>query len=186
MTERFDEGDIIAQTAVGVGEDTTARELFDAVSNASAALFAATYPDLVQGVVRGKPQDPALRFYYSKDSIDFKRDSVVDWHEPALKVHRRVRAFTFPPFQLPRTTLVNGGGDRVEVTVGRTRVAAPAGSHGRLDAGRIIALRDGEVQVVAGDGGVIAIAIINGLPADQALQAMGGGSAAAFVAHTAG
>jgi len=47
MVEKFDEGDIIAQTSVPIKEETTARELFDSMSKAAAKLFIDSYPSLL-------------------------------------------------------------------------------------------------------------------------------------------
>ena len=49
MAERFDEGDVVAQRSVPVTENTTARELFDSLSDTAAQLFVSIYPDLVSG-----------------------------------------------------------------------------------------------------------------------------------------
>lgn len=114
MAEKFDEGDIIAQTKVSIQAETTARELFDSLGEAALGLFVRTYPELLRGAIKATPQDLSCKLYYAKDSIQFQRDRVLDWRRPGVEILRRICAFTFEPFQLPLTFLELPNGRRQE------------------------------------------------------------------------
>jgi methionyl-tRNA formyltransferase len=122
MTERFDEGDVLAQTAVPIRPDTTARELYDAIGDAAARLFADCYPALIAGTLNAQKQDLSRKLYYSSKSIDFERDRRVAWGRPGIEIQRRICAFSFEPFQLPSSCLRLPDGRRLETTVSRTRL----------------------------------------------------------------
>jgi methionyl-tRNA formyltransferase len=156
MTPRFDDGDIVAQRSVPITEYTTARELFDALSDAGTALFAAVYDDLLAGRLPAAPQDLSQQLYYSKDSIDFKKDSLIDWHQPAREIQRRICAFSFEPFQLPITGIRFAEAGMIHAALSDTEVVFEQW----LDSspGRIVAsCADGSVLVKAGDPALIRI-----------------------------
>jgi len=122
MVENFDEGNIISQTSVPISPNTTARSLFDAVSEAAFHLFAETYPKLCRGEADSQPQDLSMKLYYGADSIDFERDSVVCWENEPAEIQTQIRAFTFEPFQLPNAFLLLPGGERRKVTMAESRL----------------------------------------------------------------
>ncbi len=174
MTERFDEGDVLAATEIPIGEDTTARGLFDAISDAAIRLFTESYPLLRKGCLRARHQDLSRRLYYGKDSIDFERDRVLDWRRPAAEIHRRIRAFSFEPFQLPVTTVRLPNGMRVQTSVSRARLGDVPADREQATPGRILNVSEaGHVLVAAGDGGVVEIAMLDGRPAQLVLEAAG-------------
>ena len=175
MSERFDEGDVLAQMAVEVDADMSARGLFDRLTEAAVALFEKNYVGLVSGTLKPVPQDPAHRLYYAKDSIDFERDRRLDWRESAAQIHRKIRAFSFEPFQLPVSTLRVGGRPPLTVTVTGSHIA---GSHATGPPGSVLGEGpSAAVRIAAGDGGVLEIATIEGKPALEFLKSEG-----AFVA----
>ncbi len=173
MTERFDDGDVIAQAKVPVTTETTARELFDAVCQAGAKLFAATYPSLRKGTIHAVPQDLSKQLYYRADSINFKRDSVIDWEKPGREVQRRICAFTFEPFQLPRTTLVLSNGQHLPVTVSATRLST-TNSDGAHPPGQIMAVTaSGAIVVATGSDDSVEVGGLNKQPAREFIQSLG-------------
>lgn len=156
MTPRFDDGDIVAQRSVPVTENTTARELFDALSDAGVALFAEVYGELLADRLSAKPQDLRQQLYYAKDSIDFKKDSLIDWHRPAREIQRRICAFSFEPFQLPITGIQFGEGRVIRAAVSDTEIVSEQGSG--TSPGEIVAsCNDGSILVRAGDPALIRI-----------------------------
>ena len=122
MTENFDAGAVLAQTAVPVTPETTARELYDAVGEAAVQLFADCYPALLAGTLNAQGQDLSKKLYYSNKSIDFERDRRIDWGRPGIEIQRRICAFSFEPFQLPLTSVLLPDARRLQVTVSRTRL----------------------------------------------------------------
>jgi Methionyl-tRNA formyltransferase len=156
MTPRFDDGDIVAQRSVPITDNTTARELFDALSAAGAKLFGAVYDDLLTGKLPAKPQDLSQQLYYAKDSIDFKRDSLLDWRQPAREIQRRVCAFSFEPFQLPITGIRVGEAGMIRAAVSDTQVI-PEQSSGIFPGEIVASCEDGSVLIKAGDAALICI-----------------------------
>ncbi|ETW98441.1 MAG: hypothetical protein ETSY1_18825 [Candidatus Entotheonella factor] len=173
MTERFDEGDVIAQCSVPVGPHTTARELFDALSEAGVALFQAQYPILRLGGEQTWPQDASKWLYYDKHSIDFERDRWIDWRRCGADVQRQICAFTFEPFQLPATGLRGPDGQHHTAMIAQTRLcdgsALPSQAVGSVGS----VTPSGAIRVVAGDGVLLEIGVLNQLPAHDFIASLG-------------
>lgn len=172
MSPRFDQGDIVCQQSIAVGQTTTARELFDELTRVGVDLFESIYPDLIAGRAVRVPQDLTQTLYYPKDSIDFKRDSILDWGEPALQIQRRICAFTFEPFQLARTGIRLTDSKTVMATVRNTRLhVEPSNGH---SAGEIVRItEDGAVIVKGGDEGSVQIGTIDGKDAGRFIRGLG-------------
>jgi methionyl-tRNA formyltransferase len=172
MAIRFDEGDVVAQQSVPLTENTTARELFDSLSEIAVNLFVSIYPDLISGRVPRLAQDLSQQLYYKKDSLDFKRDSILDWTRPGREVQRRICAFSFEPFQLPVSGLRFGDGPEIVSTVSDTRLD----NHADLNAapGRVLEIcPDGSVLVKAGDSVSVRIGRLGGQVAADYLRQSG-------------
>ncbi|WP_089944230.1 methionyl-tRNA formyltransferase [Candidatus Entotheonella palauensis] len=173
MTERFDEGDVIAQCSVPVRPHTTARALFDALSEAGAALFQAQYPLLRRSGGQARPQEAAKRLYYGKHSIDFERDRWIHWQRGGVEVQRQICAFTFEPFQLPATGLQGPDGQYRTAMIARTRLGegqAPPS----CAAGSILSVTpSGSILVVTGDGTLLEMAMLNQQPARDFIASLG-------------
>ncbi len=174
MTDRFDEGDVIAQTSVPVRPYTTARDLFDQLSEAGAELFRAQYPALRQGAgTIALPQDPSQRLYYDKHSIDFERDRWIDWQRCGVDVQRQLCAFTFEPFQLPATCLEGPDGRRFTATVAQARLCEGRALPSQ-PAGSIVSFTpSGAVLAVSGDGVLLEIQTLNQQPAKDFIVSLG-------------
>jgi methionyl-tRNA formyltransferase len=113
MTEKPDDGDIIAQTAVAILPDETAREVFDKVTDAAGRTLSAALPALLAGAAPRIRQDPARKSYYGGRKPE---DGIIDWARDATSIHNLVRAVA-PPYPGARTTL---GGRPARIL--RTRV----------------------------------------------------------------
>lgn len=173
MTERFDEGDVIAQQSVPVRSQTTAHDLFDRLSEAGTRLFAAQYAVLRRGDGgNALPQDLSRRLYYDKNSIDFARDRWIDWRRSGVDVQRHICAFTFEPFQLPATALQGPDGQTIPVTVARTRLCE--GQASPSYPGSILSITPtGAILVVTGDGALLEIERLNEQPALDLIASLG-------------
>jgi methionyl-tRNA formyltransferase len=116
MTETPDNGDIVAQTAVPILPDDTAKEVFDKVTVAAELTLDGVLPALLAGTAPRRPQDLSRGGYFSGRKPD---DGVIDWSKSAAEIHNLVRAVA-PPYPGARTTL-RGRPARIL----RTRVLAP-------------------------------------------------------------
>lgn len=116
MTEKPDDGDIVAQTAVPILPDDTAKEVFDKVTVAAELTLDGALPALVAGTAPRRPQDLGQGGYFGGRKPE---DGVVDWSRSAAEIHNLVRAVA-PPYPGARTTL-RGRPSRIL----RTRVLDP-------------------------------------------------------------
>ncbi len=122
MAEKPDAGDMVAQTAVPILPDDTAREVFDKVTVAAELTLDRVLPALLAGTAPRVPLDLAAGSYFGGRTAE---DGRIDWMQPAAAIHNLVRAVA-PPYP-GATTLVGGRPARIL----RTRVldaAAPAGA----------------------------------------------------------
>jgi methionyl-tRNA formyltransferase len=101
MTEKPDQGDIVAQIAVPILPDDTAREVFDKVTLAAELTLHDALPALVAGKAPRWPQDLPRGSYFGGRKPE---DGVIDWSKSAAEIHNLVRALA-PPYPGARTTL---------------------------------------------------------------------------------
>jgi methionyl-tRNA formyltransferase len=113
MTEKPDAGDIVAQQAVPILPDDTAREVFDKVTVAAEICLDAVLPALVAGTAPRRRNDVARGSYCGARTPQAGR---IDWHASAAAIHNLVRAVA-PPYPGAFTHL-----DGVPARVLRTRV----------------------------------------------------------------
>jgi methionyl-tRNA formyltransferase len=167
MTAKPDDGDIVAQTAVPILPDDTAKEVFDKVTVAAELTLHEALPGLVAGTAPRRPQDASRASYFGGRKPE---DGVIDWAKSAAEIHNLVRAVA-PPYPGARTVL-DGRTARIlstrviDATAARTaapslsvegdRIVAHCGGGGTL---RVLALEIGGVPVVANAirGGALAL-----------------------------
>ncbi len=114
MTEKPDNGDIVAQTAVPILPDDTAREVFDKVTVAAEITLDRVLPALLAGTAPRARQDLATGRYFGGRRPE---DGTIDWNRDAATVHNLVRAVA-PPYPGAFTAV---GGEAARVL--RSRVA---------------------------------------------------------------
>ncbi len=113
MAEKPDAGDIVAQQAVPILPDDTAREVFDKVTVAAEICLDAVLPALVAGTAPRRANDVARGSYFGGRT---PADGRIDWKKSAVEIHNLVRAVA-PPYPGARASI--GG---VAACVLRTRV----------------------------------------------------------------
>ena len=114
MTAKPDAGDVVAQTAVPILPDDTAREVFDKVTVAAEITLDDALPALLAGSAPRTPQDLARGRYFGGRRPE---DGVIDWSRDAATIHNLVRAVA-PPYPGALTAV---GGVRARIL--RTRLA---------------------------------------------------------------
>ncbi|OGG80033.1 hypothetical protein A3A39_03000 [Candidatus Kaiserbacteria bacterium RIFCSPLOWO2_01_FULL_54_13] len=99
MDERIDSGPIIMQEAFPIGNEDTARVVYDKFTEVGTALFKRFVESLKRGEeIASTPQDESKATYYPKGlPSGGKMDP--SWDEVTKK--RFVLAMTFPPFPMP-------------------------------------------------------------------------------------
>jgi methionyl-tRNA formyltransferase len=94
MVEKPDAGEIVAQQAVPILPDDTAREVFDKVVVAAEICLAGVLPRLLQGDAPHLPMDLKAGGYFGGRKAE---DGRIDWTKPAREIHNLVRAVA-PPY----------------------------------------------------------------------------------------
>ena len=161
MTAKPDAGAIIGQTMVPILPDDTAFEVFGKLTVASEQTLWQALPDLIAGTARRLPNDLSKGSYFGGRKPE---DGRIDWTRPAREIYDLHRAVA-PPYPGAWTIL----GDRTLV-LGRARMAA-----GKFSGTPGLALRDGQLLGIGGDGQALHIAELleNGKALDAAqLQAL--------------
>ncbi len=94
MEAKPDAGDIVGQSAVNIGPDETATDVFGKVSQAAVRVIHEALPQLIQGNVPRKPNELQNGSYFGGRK---PADGQIHWGQKALQVHNLVRAVA-PPY----------------------------------------------------------------------------------------
>ena len=94
MEAKPDAGDIIGQSAVSIGPDETATDVFGKVSQVAAAVIEQVLPSLIQGKVPRQPNELQKGSYFGSRK---PADGQIHWNQKAIQVHNLVRAVA-PPY----------------------------------------------------------------------------------------
>jgi methionyl-tRNA formyltransferase len=94
MTEKPDNGDIVAQQAVPILPDDTALEVFQKVTVAAEMALNNVLPSLLAGKAPAVKQDLSKGAYFGGRKAE---DGIIDWSQSALEIHNLVRAVA-PPY----------------------------------------------------------------------------------------
>ncbi len=102
MTEKPDNGDIVAQQAVPILPNDTAGEVFQKVTVAAEVALYGILPELLAGKAPRVRQDLSQGGYFGGRKPE---DGVIDWAQPARRIHDLVRAVA-PPYPGATTQLL--------------------------------------------------------------------------------
>jgi methionyl-tRNA formyltransferase len=94
MTEKPDNGDIVAQQAVPILPDDTAHEVFLKVTVAAEIALNSVLPELLAGKAPAVKQDLSKGAYFGGRKAE---DGIIDWSQSAQDIHNLVRAVA-PPY----------------------------------------------------------------------------------------
>lgn len=94
MTEKPDNGDIVAQQAVPILPNDTAHEVFQKVTIAAEMALNNVLPALLAGKAQAVKQDLSKGAYFGGRKAE---DGIIDWSQTALEIHNLVRAVA-PPY----------------------------------------------------------------------------------------
>ena len=155
MEVKPDAGDIVGQSAVSIGPNETATDVFGKVSRAAITVINQVLPELIQGRIPRKPNNLAQGSYFGGRK---PADGQILWHQTAQQVHNLVRAVA-PPY--PGAFTDWQGQRRI---VARTSLEGPFPSQLDLQAPGIQVV-DNQVFGVCGDQR--AVAILDWFPANS-------------------
>jgi len=102
MTEKPDDGDIVAQQAVPILPDDTALHVFQKVTVAAEMALNDVLPALLAGKAQAKKQDLSKGAYFGGRRAE---DGVIAWQQSAQEIHNLVRAVA-PPYPGATTALM--------------------------------------------------------------------------------
>ena len=94
MAPGMDDGDIISQEKIEIGENETLTELSERLSALGKDLLLKTLPSIINGTNDRIKQDESL---VSFAKIIKKEDEVIDFSDTALNVHNKIRALSRVP-----------------------------------------------------------------------------------------
>jgi methionyl-tRNA formyltransferase len=94
MEAKPDAGDIVGQSAVSIGPNETATDVFGKVSQAAVTVMDRVLPELIQGHIPKKPNNLVQGSYFGGRK---PADGQILWHQTAQQVHNLVRAVA-PPY----------------------------------------------------------------------------------------
>lgn len=102
MTEKPDNGDIVAQQAVPILPNDTALQVFQKVTVAAEMALNTCLPELLAGRAKAVKQDLSKGGYFGGRKAE---DGIIDWSQSAQAIHNLVRAVA-PPYPGATTHLM--------------------------------------------------------------------------------
>ena len=149
MEAKPDAGDIVAQQAVPVLPDDTAKDVFDKVTVAAEIALWSVLPQLMRGQLPRRPNPLAQGSYFGGRKPE---DGRLDWTRPAAELYNLIRAVA-PPY--PGAFFESRGR---RLVVARARLARPEIAALLPEScGLGLHAAAGKLLARAGDGGVIHI-----------------------------
>ncbi|WP_031405527.1 formyltransferase [Thiomonas sp. FB-Cd] len=147
MQAKPDAGDIVAQQAVPILPDDTAKDVFDKVTVAAEIALWGVLPQLQRGVVPRQRNDLAQGSYFGGRKPE---DGCIDWHRHAQAIYNLIRAVA-PPYP---GAFFSVSGHRL--IVARARLAQPEIA-ALLPAASTLGLHvaGGHALGKSGDGGIV-------------------------------
>ncbi len=141
MAEGMDNGDMIAKTAVPVGEKTAA-QLFEELSVKGAELLAETLPAIAGGTAPREKQDESLATYAP---MVFKEEGIIDFSRSARSICCLVRGFN----DAPVASTVFGGQTM------KVYMAVPGRDGQSAEPGTVLSATKRGIEVACGGGSVL-------------------------------
>ncbi len=94
MVEKPDAGDLMAQQAVPILRNDTARDVFQKLRCAAETMLIKAVPQIIAGQLKGQAMDLKKGSYFGGRK---PADGQIDWSKPAQQIHNLIRAVA-PPF----------------------------------------------------------------------------------------
>ena len=142
VVQALDAGNILLAEEMAIGSNETSVELSDRLAKAGASLVVRAVDSLVSGKLPERVQDEALVTYASRLE---RRESRLDWAQPAAVVHNHIRGLQ--PWPMAVATLA---GARVAFLRSEVISSAASGSA----PGTIVAVQPDALDVAANPGTV--------------------------------
>ena len=105
INKGIDAGDIIDQKKFKMKINDTAYDNYYRLMNCATTLFKKKINNILNSNYNLKKQNLSNGKYYKRDSVNYKKILNFNMKKPSRKLHNKIRALIFPPYQLP---VVNG------------------------------------------------------------------------------
>lgn len=128
MAPGMDDGDIISQEKISIGENETVGELHDKLSVMGKELLLKTLPSIIDGTNERIKQDETK---VSLAKIIKKEDEVIDFNDSAINVHNKIRGLS--PFPGGYALLEDKRVKFYKSKVEKTNIAALPGTIVKVD-----------------------------------------------------
>ena len=146
MVEELDAGPMLYQKKCEIKSDDTGSILHDRLANISAQEIAGVLQQLKNQELVPKPQDNNLAVYAKKLS---KKEADIDWHESAVEIERKVRAFNAWPVAY---SFLNGARVRIwGATISNSR----GDTQCQHNPGTVIETNNEGIEVATGNGTLV-------------------------------
>lgn len=139
MTEKPDNGDIVAQQAVPILPNDTALQVFQKVTVAAEMALNDVLPALLAGKAPRVKQDLSKGGYFGGRKAE---DGVIDWSQSAQAIHNLVRAVA-PPYPGAITQLIGRPMRILQTLVTKDSVASEK---------KVFYVNDGKAYAICGQG----------------------------------
>lgn len=117
LNEHIDEGSIIMQRSIAIGEEDNAETIHDRLAETGARLTVETARAIFDGTAKALPQQESAELKPAPKI--FKQDCVIDWTKEGKDIHNFVRGLS--PYPAATTTFVNEKGEVIGVKIFETR-----------------------------------------------------------------
>ncbi|HEY5994870.1 MAG TPA: formyltransferase [Gallionellaceae bacterium] len=144
MTEKPDNGDIVAQQAVPILPNDTAFEVFQKVTVAAEMALNGCLPGLLAGRAQAVKQDLSKGAYFGGRKAE---DGIIDWSQSAQQIHNLVRAVA-PPYPGATTQLLGKPMRVLQTLVAGQTLAEQGAAEGKP----VFFVKDGKAYATCGSG----------------------------------
>ena len=117
LNERIDEGSIIMQRSIAIGEEDNAETVHDRLAEIGAELTVETARAILAGSAKTQPQRESAELKPAPKI--FKQDCVIDWSKNGKEIHNFIRGLS--PYPAATTTFTNGKGESIGMKIFDTR-----------------------------------------------------------------
>ena len=143
LEEKVDTGNVVLQARIPIGDNETAGEIHDKLSEIGAEIVLHTVRLIEMGKAVPKPQDPAAA---SRAPKVFRNDCKIHWDRPSVEVHNRIRGLSPRP-----GAFTLHGGNTIKMYRSRVlndSIATRPGEILRADRQLIVSTGDGAVEIL--------------------------------------
>ena len=125
LSHEIDTGDVLMQESIEIAPTDDAGVVHDRLMGLGARVLTETVAKIERGEAKPIPQSQMQGFESARPAPKiFKNDMKIDWSQPALSIHNKVRGLS--PYPAAWTILTDGNGNEVQLKIFRTALTNEA------------------------------------------------------------